>query len=240
MSEYFDELTPDKVLHAVERGGFQPTGHCSALTCLENRVYDLRLEGGAHIVVKFYRPERWSREAILEEHRFLADLRGAEITVCAPLPFSDGATLHEIEGIFYAVWRRTGGRSPDELGEPELAILGRLLARIPTSAPLRRRRTARGSTHDQRARAAASRAAAFAPECSGATARRWRRPPRSTTPERGGPGAQDPRRLPPRKPAARRRGLVLSRLRRFRHGARRPGHLDAGLRAGCRGRASAS
>ena len=68
MSEFFHELTPDKVLHAVERGGFEPTGHCSPLTCLENRVYDLRLEGGAHIVVKFYRPERWSREAILEEH----------------------------------------------------------------------------------------------------------------------------------------------------------------------------
>ncbi len=130
MSEYFDELTPDRVLHAVERGGFEPTGHCSPLTCLENRVYDLRLEGGQHIVVKFYRPERWSRAAILEEHRFLADLRGVEIPVCAPLPFADGSTLHEIEGIHYAVWRRTGGRSPDELGDEELAILGRLLARI--------------------------------------------------------------------------------------------------------------
>ena len=130
MSEFFHELTPDKVLDAVERGGFQPTGHCSPLTCLENRVYDLRLEGGAHIVVKFYRPERWSREAILEEHAFLDDLRRAEIPVCAPLPFPDGATLHETHGIFYAVWRRTGGRSPDELSEAELPILGRLLARI--------------------------------------------------------------------------------------------------------------
>jgi Ser/Thr protein kinase RdoA (MazF antagonist) len=130
MSEYFDELTPDRVLHAVERGGFEPTGHCSPLTCLENRVYDLRLEGGAHIVVKFYRPERWSREAILEEHGFLAELRAAEIPVCAPLEFPDGATLHEIEGIHYAVWPRTGGRSPDELGDEQLALLGRLLARI--------------------------------------------------------------------------------------------------------------
>ena len=50
--------------------------------------------------------------------------------MCAPLPFPDGSTLHEIEGIHYAVWRRTGGRSPDELGDEELAILGRLLARI--------------------------------------------------------------------------------------------------------------
>ena len=76
MSEFFDDLTPDRVLHAVERGGFEPTGHCSPLTCLENRVYEIRLEGGQHIVAKFYRPGRWSREAILEEHRFLAELRG--------------------------------------------------------------------------------------------------------------------------------------------------------------------
>lgn len=130
MSEFFFQLTPDRVLAAVERGGFEPTGHCSPLTCLENRVYDIRLEGGEHIVAKFYRPERWSRAAILEEHRFLAELRAAEIPVCAPLPFADGSTLHQIEGIYYAVWRRTGGRSPDELGDEELAVLGRLLARI--------------------------------------------------------------------------------------------------------------
>jgi Ser/Thr protein kinase RdoA (MazF antagonist) len=130
MTELFLRLTPDWVLRAVEAGGFEPTGHISALHCLENRVYDLKLEDESHVVVKFYRPGRWTREQILEEHQFLNDLRDGEIPVCAPLAFEDGKTVHEVEGIYYAVWPRTGGRSPSELTDEQVEILGRLLARI--------------------------------------------------------------------------------------------------------------
>ena len=42
----FFALTPDRVLRAVEQAGFAPSGHCTPLTCLENRVYDVRLEEG--------------------------------------------------------------------------------------------------------------------------------------------------------------------------------------------------
>jgi Ser/Thr protein kinase RdoA (MazF antagonist) len=130
MNSFFFQLTPDVVLKALETSGFEPTGHCMALNSYENRVYDLRLDGGSHVVSKFYRPGRWSREQILEEHEFLFDLQGDEIPVCAPLRFSDGETLHEIEGIYYAVWNRTGGRVPDELTDHHVQMLGRLLARI--------------------------------------------------------------------------------------------------------------
>jgi len=130
MTEFFFRLTPDWVLRAVELGGFEPTGHCTMLNALENRVYDLRLTNDSHVIVKFYRPGRWSREAILEEHAFLQELREAEIPVCAPLPFSDADTVHSVEGIYYAVWPRTGGRPAEELGDAEIEILGRLLARI--------------------------------------------------------------------------------------------------------------
>ena len=130
MTEFFFRLTPEWVLRAVEAGGLRPTGHTTALTCLENRVHDVRLQDGSHVVVKFYRPGRWSREAILDEHRFLEDLREAEISVCTPLPFADGGTLQEVEGIFYAIWPRTGGRSPAELSDAQIEALGRLLARI--------------------------------------------------------------------------------------------------------------
>ena len=129
-SEFFFRLTPDRVLEAVESGGFHPTGHCTALNALENRVYDVRLDEGNHVVAKFYRPGRWSRAAILDEHRLLFALRDAEIPVCAPVAFADGETIHEVEGIHYAVWPRTGGRSPEELSDDEVAVLGRLLARI--------------------------------------------------------------------------------------------------------------
>ena len=79
-SEFFFRLTPDRVLEAVESGGFHPTRHCTALNALENRVYDVRVEAeGAQegatpyrqLVAKFYRPGRWSREAIQDEHRIL-------------------------------------------------------------------------------------------------------------------------------------------------------------------------
>lgn len=131
MSDSFFALGPDGALRAVEAAGLAPTGHVTPLTCLENRVYDVRLEEGGgtdHVVVKFYRPGRWSRQAVLEEHRFLADLREAEVPVCAPL--GGATTLGEQEGLLYAIWPRTGGRSPDELPEAALPILGRLLARI--------------------------------------------------------------------------------------------------------------
>jgi Ser/Thr protein kinase RdoA (MazF antagonist) len=130
MTRSFYDLTPDTILKALEQSGLEPTGHCLALNSYENRVYDLKTEGGSHIVAKFYRPGRWSREQILEEHEFLLSLKEDEIPVCAPMHFSDGKTLHEIEGILYAVWPRTGGRVPDELSDTELEILGRTLARI--------------------------------------------------------------------------------------------------------------
>ncbi|MFP8875034.1 MAG: serine/threonine protein kinase [Myxococcota bacterium] len=138
-SEFFFRLTPDRVLEAVESGGFHPTRHCTALNALENRVYDVRVEAeGAQegatpyrqLVAKFYRPGRWSREAIQDEHRMLFALRDAEIPVCAPLAFAGGETLGEVEGIFYALWPRTGGRSPDEISDDQVQVLGRLLARI--------------------------------------------------------------------------------------------------------------
>ena len=126
----FYNLTPNVIIRAVEGAGFEPSGHCMALNSFENRVYDLRLEDGSHVVAKFYRPGRWTREQILEEHEFLLELQRDEIPVCAPLSFPGGGTLREEGGIFYAVWPRTGGRAADELADPALETLGRMLARI--------------------------------------------------------------------------------------------------------------
>lgn len=134
-SESFYRLTPDRVLAAVEAAGFLPTGHCTALNALENRVYDVRVDGDdepfRHLVVKFYRPGRWSREAIADEHRLLFALQEAEIPVCAPLRFgSRGQSIGTTQEIHYALWPRTGGRAPDEFSDDEVGVLGRLLARI--------------------------------------------------------------------------------------------------------------
>ena len=131
MSTNFFSLTPDTVLSAVERSGHATTGLCYALNSLENRVYEVELDDRSRIVGKFYRPGRWSRDTILDEHRLLHALVGEEVPACAPITFSDGETLAQTEdGIFFALFPRTGGRSPDELTDPEYEQLGRFLARI--------------------------------------------------------------------------------------------------------------
>lgn len=173
-SEFFFRLTPERVLQAVEAAGFVPSGHCFALNALENRVYDVRLEDGQHVVAKFYRPGRWSRETILDEHRLLAALVRAEIPVCAPLEFPDGDTLKEIEDIHYAIWPRTGGRSPDELADDQIEILGRLMARIHSIAAdlgAPNRRTLNADTVPLEALALLEDGDWLPPSCSGRYAR---------------------------------------------------------------------
>lgn len=70
----FSSLTPDCVLNAVESLGLRSDGRLLALNSYENRVYQVGMEEGAPLVAKFYRPARWSDEAILEEHAFVCEL----------------------------------------------------------------------------------------------------------------------------------------------------------------------
>jgi Ser/Thr protein kinase RdoA (MazF antagonist) len=131
MSETFFKLTPDHVLAAVERSGHATTGLCYPLNSLENRVYEVELDDRRRVVAKFYRPGRWKEATIRDEHRLLVALDEAEIPVCVVEPFPDGDTLHStVDGIYYAVFPRTGGRSPDELVGEDFVQLGRLLGRI--------------------------------------------------------------------------------------------------------------
>ena len=61
----YAKLTPDVVLESVESVGFRCDGRILALNSYENRVYQLGTEDGAFVVVKFYRPLRWSDKGIL-------------------------------------------------------------------------------------------------------------------------------------------------------------------------------
>jgi len=122
-------LTPDVVLDALESVGFRSDGRFLALNSYENRVYLIYLEDAPAVVAKFYRPERWSDAAILEEHAFVAELAAREIPAVAPLAH-EGRTLHSFGGFRFAVYPRRGGRAP-ELDDPAtLEWLGRFLGRI--------------------------------------------------------------------------------------------------------------
>jgi len=125
----YAELQPDDILTAMEELGFHCDGRFLALNSYENRVYQIGIEDQQPIVTKFYRPGRWSDEAILEEHSFSAELADADIPVVAPLT-PGGKSLHQ-SGIFrLSVSPSKGGRAPDLDNEDLLRQLGRLVARI--------------------------------------------------------------------------------------------------------------
>lgn len=129
MSTPYDRLSPDAILNAVESAGFEPTGGMLALNSYENRVYQLELEGGEFCVVKFYRPERWSDAAILEEHHFCQELQAAELSVVTPMSIQDN-TLHSYDTFRFAVFPRQGGHPPNLENEDDLEVLARTIARM--------------------------------------------------------------------------------------------------------------
>jgi Ser/Thr protein kinase RdoA (MazF antagonist) len=132
----YEHLTPDVIIAAVERCGFECTGSILALASYENRVYQIGTADG-FVVVKFYRPGRWSTAAILEEHEFALELAGQEIPVVPPL-VRDGETLHEQDDYRFAVYERRGGRWP-ELGTADDRIwMGRFLGRMHAVGAVRR------------------------------------------------------------------------------------------------------
>jgi Ser/Thr protein kinase RdoA (MazF antagonist) len=122
-------LTPECLLDAIETTGLRCDGRLSALNSYENRVYQVWLASGESVVAKFYRPRRWSREAILEEHAFALELAAAELPAVAPR-LLNGATLHEHAGFMFALYPRQGGRTPELEDEETLRWLGRFIARI--------------------------------------------------------------------------------------------------------------
>jgi Ser/Thr protein kinase RdoA (MazF antagonist) len=125
----FADLDPDAVLDAVEALGFECDGRVLALNSYENRVYRVGIEDDAPLVAKFYRPGRWTDEAILEEHAFARELRDAELSVVAPLVI-DGRTLHEDLGHRYTLFPLQGGQAPELDHRDTLRQLGRTLARM--------------------------------------------------------------------------------------------------------------
>ncbi|NDG26643.1 MAG: hypothetical protein EB120_05660 [Proteobacteria bacterium] len=128
----FDHLLPEVIFEAVEKLGGRCTGRFLALNAMENRVYDVEMEEGPHLIIKFYRPGRWSQQTIQAEHDFLLKVEAAEVPVVVPLKDSSGCTLFKKNDIFYAVFPKRPGRLEPELNHEQLKRLGRFLARIHT------------------------------------------------------------------------------------------------------------
>src|SRR6056297_2003413 len=157
----FDSLTPELVLKAVEGAyGLRLDGNIIQYNSYINRVYELHAEDGPAYMVKFYRPGRWSEDAILEEHRFIQDCVEIDIPTVAPLPDADGDTLAVMEVVdpdersldgtdglestagladgaqeyYFALFPKKGGRNFDAESEEDWLRLGALVGRMHTAA----------------------------------------------------------------------------------------------------------
>ncbi len=130
-SSDYETLTPDTVINSVESAtGYPMTGFTSPLPSYINRVYELQAQDETRLIAKFYRPGRWSREAIEEEHSFVQDCVAAEIPAVPPMTLVNGSTLGSAEGILFAVYPKRLGREFEITDDEGWIRIGRLLARI--------------------------------------------------------------------------------------------------------------
>jgi Ser/Thr protein kinase RdoA (MazF antagonist) len=133
----FASLSPDAVFDALDSLGLAGDGRLLALNSFENRVYQVGMDQAAPVVVKFYRPQRWTDAAILEEHAFVSELSEHEIPV-VPALIVHGQTLHHYQDFRFAVFPRQGGRAPELDAPGTLEWIGRLMGRIHACGATRR------------------------------------------------------------------------------------------------------
>ncbi len=126
----FGRLTPETILPAVEAAsGMLLTGMVLSLPSYINRVYELRALDGTKIIAKFYRPGRWNRDAILDEHRFTQDCADDEIPVVPPTPLLDGSSIGEHDGFLFSLFPKRAGRQLEINEDADWLRIGALVAR---------------------------------------------------------------------------------------------------------------
>jgi Ser/Thr protein kinase RdoA (MazF antagonist) len=126
----YENLHPELILGAIENLGFACNGSLLALNSYENRVYQVGVEDAPPWIAKFYRPHRWSRETILEEHQFALELMEHEIPVVAPWMSQDQQTLHQFQNYSFALFPRWGGRALELDNFEQLEWMGRFIGRL--------------------------------------------------------------------------------------------------------------
>jgi Ser/Thr protein kinase RdoA (MazF antagonist) len=136
-TQFFDSLTQDRVLDAIEALDFKTSGRVMIMASMENRVYEVEIynDEAEHVsenfkIMKFYRPGRWSKQQIEDEHEFLFDLIKNDIQAIAPDIIKGESVFTNADGLFYSIFKKQGGRAADEWTPELLEQMGRLLARL--------------------------------------------------------------------------------------------------------------
>jgi Ser/Thr protein kinase RdoA (MazF antagonist) len=119
------------MIQAVEDAmGISLSALAAPLPSYINRVYEFQSVEGERIIAKFYRPGRWSRDALKEEHDFVLGCAEEEIPVIAPVKLQDGETLGEKDGVFFAVYPKRSGRELEIRSDEDWLRIGRTIARV--------------------------------------------------------------------------------------------------------------
>ncbi|WP_127959877.1 serine/threonine protein kinase [Serratia microhaemolytica] len=125
----FASLSPDLIMDALETVGVRVDSGLTALNSYENRVYQFNDEQRQRYVVKFYRPQRWSREQIIEEHQFTIALSNRHLPVISPL-LLQGNSLHSYGDWQFALFASVGGRQYEVDNLQQLEQMGTVLGRL--------------------------------------------------------------------------------------------------------------
>lgn len=125
----FSTLNPDFIMDAIESVGYRCDARILELNSYENRVYQIGLDDAEPIIAKFYRPGRWTKEQILEEHTFTTELADHDLSVIPPIQIA-GSTLFRYGAFEIALFERRGGRAPAVDDLDCLEVLGRFIARL--------------------------------------------------------------------------------------------------------------
>lgn len=155
-SHSFYNLEPNLILSCAEKNGYRVTGELIQLNSYENRVFDIKIESGDSIIGKFYRPGRWSRDSIADEHRFIRELRSEGIEVADVFSLrsvqDQNKTVGDINGIYFSFFEKVRGRLVQELTLNHYKKIGRWLARLHNIGQLNfaEHRSTIGPANDQR------------------------------------------------------------------------------------------
>ena len=125
----FSTLSPDLILDGLESIGIVVDSGLLPLNSYENRVYQFHDENLVKYVTKFYRPNRWEKEALLEEQQFALALAKQELPIVAPVEI-DGKALFEYQGYYFSVYPCRGGRIFEVDNLDQLEWMGRFIGRI--------------------------------------------------------------------------------------------------------------
>ncbi len=130
MNNMWEPLTQEAIIDAVEKvTGQRLTSLCLKRNSYINRVFELEEESGKRLIIKFYRPGRWTKAMILEEHAFIKELLDLDNHVIPPIEYSK-ETLFEYKKIYFSLFQKKGGRALDEFDQDGWINIGRIIGKM--------------------------------------------------------------------------------------------------------------